>query len=190
MLLPMMLLALVCFAIGVLPSFVSGPLQRASLAILPMPLTAAVQPLSLLAPLPMITLLGLVFVAILSIIAFWYRRRLASAPLGETSTWGCGYQRPSPAMQYSASSFAQMLTDLFTFVLKPEKHIPAIPGVFPPPSRFHSHVPEAVLELLYIPALKRLHERFSGVRQLQSGLLNQYVLYILLTLIVLFLSDY
>jgi len=148
------------------------------------------QPLSLLAPLYMISLLGFVLVALLAVLTFWYCRRLASAPLGETGTWGCGYQRPSPAIQYTASSFAQMLTDLFSFVLKPRRHPPAISGVFPARSRFHSHVPEAVLELVYIPALKRLYQRFSGVRKMQSGLLQQYVLYILVTLVVLFLCDY
>ncbi|NVN91365.1 MAG: hydrogenase [Desulfuromonadales bacterium] len=190
MLLPMTLLALVCCAIGLAPSLLSGILQRASLAALPTFLPMAVQPLSLLAPLPMVTLLGVVLLAFVAALAFWYRRRLASAPLGESATWGCGYQRPSPAMQYSASSFAQMLTDLFAFVLKPRSHPPAVSGIFPKHTRFHSHVPEAMLELVYIPALKRLHQRFSGVRKLQGGLLNQYVLYILLTLVVLFLCDY
>jgi hydrogenase-4 component B len=190
MLLPMTLLALVCFAIGLMPSLLSGLLQRASLATVPVSLPADVQSLSLLAPLPMVTLLGIVLVAFLAVLAFWYRRRLASAPLGEAGTWGCGYQRPSPTIQYSASSFAQMLTELFAFVLRLESHRSAISGIFPLRSRFHSHVPEAVLELVYIPALKRLHQRFSGVRQLQSGLLQQYVLYILLTLVALFLCDY
>jgi len=191
MLLPMTILALVCFAVGLAPPLFSGPLQRAGLAALPAAssLTAA-HPLSLLAPLHMISLLGFMLVAFLAILAFWYRRRLTSASISETGTWGCGYQRSSPSIQYSASSFAQMLTDLFSFVLKPRSHPPTISGVFPARSQFHSHVPEAVLELVYIPALKRLYQRFSGVRRMQSGLLQQYVLYILVTLVVLFLCDY
>ncbi len=191
MLLPMSILALVCFAVGLAPPLFSGPLQRAGLAALPVASSlAAVQPFSLLAPLQMISLLGFVLVAILAVLAFWYHRRLASAPQSEIGTWGCGYQRPSPAIQYTASSFAQMLTDLFSFVLKPRRHPPAISGVSPARSRFHSHVPEVVLELVYIPALERLYQRFSGIRKMQSGLLQQYVLYILVTLVVLFLCDY
>jgi hydrogenase-4 component B len=190
MLLPMTLLALTCLGIGLAPSLLSGALQRASLATLPEPLPFVVQPLSLLAPLPMVSLLGVVLVAFVAVLAFWYRRRLATAPLGSAPTWGCGYQRPGPTMQYSASSFAQLLTGLFAFVLRPHSHQPAIAGLFPKRTRFHSHVPEAMLELVYVPALKRLHQRFSGVRKLQGGLLQQYVLYILLTLVVLFLCDY
>ena len=138
----------------------------------------------------MVTLLGVALLALLALLAFWYRQRLATAPRGETVTWGCGYQRPTPRIQYSASSFAQMLTGIFAFALKPRVHKPGISGIFPPGTSFHSHVPEAVLELVYIPSLERLYERFAGVRRLQNGILQQYVLYTLITLVVLLLSDY
>jgi hypothetical protein len=93
-------------------------------------------------------------------------------------------------IQYSASSFAQMLTGLFSFVLKPQVHKPAVVGIFPRRAAFHSHVPESVLELVYIPALERLYERFIPIRRLQNGVLQQYVLYMLITLLVLLMSDY
>jgi hypothetical protein len=94
-------------------------------------------------------------------------------------------------MQYSASSFAGLLTGLFAFVLKPLVHQPGVAkGVFPATTHFHSHVPEAVLELVYTPALERLYGRFLPIRRMQNGILQQYVLYILITLVVLFLSDY
>jgi len=138
----------------------------------------------------LLTVMGGTLLALLLLLFLWYRYRLAAAPVGETVTWGCGYQRPLARMQYSASSFAQMLTDLYAFALKPEIHKPHISGIFPGRAGFHSHVPEAVLELVYIPGLKRLSERFAGVRKLQNGILQQYVLYTLVTLIVLLLSDY
>jgi hydrogenase-4 component B len=128
---------------------------------------------------------------LLGLLALWYRRKLTTAPLAETVTWGCGYQRPAARIQYSASSFAGMLTSLFAFVLKPQIHPPAVAaGIFPSGTRFESHVPEAVLELIYIPSLERLYKRVLPIRRMQSGILQQYVLYILITLVVLFLSDY
>jgi hydrogenase-4 component B len=94
-------------------------------------------------------------------------------------------------MQYSASSFAETLTSLFAFVLKPHSHQPeGITGLFPRTAHFFSHVPEAVLEMVYIPALTRLYGRFSGFRKLQSGILQQYVLYTLVTLILLLAASY
>ena len=190
MLLPMTLLALLCALIGLAPALFEGLLQRASLAALPAILSGGVSPLAGLAPLPLLTIMPLSLLALLALLSLWYRARLTAAPVGETVTWGCGYQRPQPRMQYSASSFAQMLTGLFAFALRPDSHRPGIVGIFPRRTRFHSHVPEAVLELVYIPALKRLSERFAGVRKLQNGILQQYVLYTLITLIVLLLSDY
>jgi hydrogenase-4 component B len=190
MLLPMTLLALVCTGIGLAPGLLANTLQQASLTALPPELSVSVQPLSAMVPLQMLTILGVALLALLAFLALWYRQRLAAAPVGETVTWGCGYQRPTPRMQYSASSFAQMLTGLAAFVLKPQIHNPNVTGTFPGRTGFHSHVPEAVLELIYIPALARLYERFVPIRRLQNGILQQYVLYTLITLIVLLLSDY
>lgn len=191
MLLPMLLLGVVCAAIGLAPAAVAGSLQRTSLTVLPHLVRTEGIELSELVPLKMITIAGVLLLAMISVLAVWYRRRLAETPCGEADTWGCGYQRPAPRMQYSASSFAEMLTSLFAFVLKPFNHRSGrIAGLFPGRTQFSSHVPEAVLELIYIPALIRLYQRFSGIRKLQSGILQQYVLYTLITLIVLFLSDY
>ena len=191
MLLPMLLLGVLCIAIGLAPGVLAGSLQRTSLTVLPPLVRTSGLPLQELVPMTMITLSGVALLALIAVLAVWYRRRLAGTNCSENVTWGCGYQRPSSRIQYSASSFAELLTSLFAFVLKPQSHRPdKMAGIFPGCARFSSHVPEAVLELLYIPALKRLYQRFSGVRKLQSGILQQYVLYILITLVVLFLSDY
>lgn len=190
MLLPMALLAQVCAIIGLAPALLSDVLERAGLTALPTLVASGEKMLPVLAPLPMLTFLGVALLALLALLSLWYRRRLTSAPIGEAVTWGCGYQRPTARMQYSASSFARMLTGLFAFVLKPQVDKSGIAGIFPRQTTFLSHVPEAVLELVYIPALKRLFECFAGVRKLQNGILQQYVLYILITLVVLFLSDY
>jgi hydrogenase-4 component B len=191
MLLPMSLLALVCAAVGLAPALLAGLLQRASLTALPIRLPDGLQPLAGLAPLSMISLMGGILLLLLALIALWYRRRLSASPPTETATWGCGYLRPTPRIQYSASSFAQMLTDLFAFVLKTRTHRAGIAaGIFPAGTHFHSHVPEPVLELVYIPALERLYQRFLPIRRLQNGILQQYVLYIVVTLVALFLSDY
>ena len=42
--------------------------------------------------------------------------RAARSP--QTVTWDCGYAQPTPRMQYTASSFAQPLTDLFASCCK------------------------------------------------------------------------
>jgi hydrogenase-4 component B len=190
MLLPMSVLALVCAVIGLAPALLGTVLQRTGMAALPLLAVSDEGTLQALVPLHMLTILAIILLLLLVLFTVCYRRRLATAPLGSTVTWGCGYQRPAARMQYSASSFAQMLTGLFAFVLKPYTHRPGISGVFPSPADFHSHVPEAVLERLYIPALENLYQRFVPLRRLQNGILQQYVLYILITLVALLFSDH
>jgi len=191
MLLPMVVLALVCGAIGLAPALLAGALQRASSTAFPLPETAAGAGLLDLAPLTDVSIMAGVLLVLCGLLVLWYRRRLAGAPQSETVTWGCGYQRPDARMQYSSSSFAGLLTGLFAFVLKPHTHAPGIrAGIFPTNTYFYSHVPEAVLELVYIPALERLYRRFLRIRKMQNGILQQYVFYILITLVVLLLSDY
>ena len=191
MLLPMLLLGGLCIAIGLAPALLAKPLQLTSLTVLPLSAQTAGAQLQELAPLTMLTLSGVALIALVSVLAFWYRKKLVGTTCSETGTWGCGYQRPSARIQYSASSFAEMLTSLFAFFLKPQRHKPdKMTGIFPDSTKFSSHVPEVVLELVYIPALKRLYQRFSGVRRLQSGILQMYVLYSLVTLIVLLAVGY
>jgi hydrogenase-4 component B len=190
MLLPMGLLALLCAVVGLGPGLFGNVLQVASLAALPAALSGGAPLLGDMVPFSLLTAMGGTLLVLLVLLLFWYRKRLSAEPAGETATWGCGYLRPLARMQYTASSFAQMLTWLYAFALRPETHKPHISGVFPPTAGFRSHVPEAVLELVYIPGLKRLHERTASIRKLQSGILQQYVLYTLVTLIVLLLCDY
>ena len=191
MLAPMIILALLCAGVGLAPSLLGSVLQRVSLTAFPISPAAAGTTLAALTPLLMVSIIGIALLVLLGLLGLWYRRRLAAAPRSETVTWGCGYQRPAARMQYSASSFAGMLTGLFAFVLKPQTHRPGIAsGIFPADTRFHSHVPEVVLELVYIPFLERLYDRFHSIRKMQNGIVQQYVLYILMTLVVLLLSDY
>jgi hydrogenase-4 component B len=191
MLVPMLLLGLLCVVIGLAPGAVTETLQQVSLTILPVALKTKGLALNGLVPTTMITLSGVALLGLILALAVWYRRRVAETGSSKTVTWGCGYQRPAPRMQYSASSFAEMLTSLFAFVLKPHNHQPErITGLFPGKSHFFSHVPEAVLELVYIPALANLYHRFAGFRRLQSGILQQYVLYSLVTLIALLIASY
>ena len=179
--LPMALLALVCITIGLLPALVAPLLDAAVTAWHP-GLTTTDLRLATTAPLGWITLLGL---ALLAAIALFYRisQRRSSDPTSET--WGCGYLAPTSRMQYSSSSFAEMLIKLFSGILRPHSHLPEISGSFPASSRFESHVPETVLERIYLPFLVWANEKLTPLRHLQHGHLHLYILYTLLTLIAL-----
>jgi hydrogenase-4 component B len=90
-------------------------------------------------------------------------------------------------MQYTSSSFAQMLVDLFAPVLRPRVQAPPHLALFPQPSRFHSDVPDTVLERLLLPACRAATRFLSGARVLQRGSIHTYLLYIVIVLIALLL---
>ncbi len=181
--LPMMILAFVCLAIGVAPVAVAPLLESAVSDWLPRS-TGSVS-LAAVAPLAWISILALALLAVTICVLFWYRGRVKKATFTTTGTWGCGYLEPSSRMQYTASSFADMLVNLSAVILRPKRHMPHIIGPFPADHHFESHVPETVLERIYLPLFSRLYERFLPIRRLQQGHLNLYILYILITLVAL-----
>lgn len=184
---PMVILALVCLVIGVFPAVVRPLLQAAVAAWLPP--SAEIPALSTAAPLGWITVLALALIALALLTWLWYRRRLQHSTVAAATTWGCGYLAPTSRMQYSASSFAGLLIDFFAGILRPERHAPKITGPFPARPHFESHVPEAVLEKIYLPLLSRIYEKLLPVRRLQHGQLHLYILYTFITLVVLIVAS-
>ncbi len=183
MLLPMGLLALLCILLGLFPQGVVRLLGPAVAGGLPGS-SQAVAELTLLAPLGWITVMGLVLLLLVAFISIFSLRRRPGGVVTAV-TWDCGYLHSTPRMQYTASSFAALLVDLFGGILRPRRHGPKVTGPFPAPSSYSSHVPEAVLELIYLPILKWGNELLMPLRKLQHGRIPLYILYIFVTVIVL-----
>ena len=185
--LPMMILAMVCLIIGVAPLAVAPLLDSVAAAWLP----RLPDPVSLAtaAPLAWVSILAVVLLVITICVMLWYLGRVNKSPVGSTGTWGCGYLAPTSRMQYSASSFADMLVDFFSGILRPDRHAPTIKGAFPGQSHFESHVPETVLERIYLPLLAWAYSKVLPIRNLQHGQIHIYILYTFLTLVVLIVAS-
>jgi len=171
--LPMGVLAACCLVIGLGPVFV-GPVLDAAMA----PSLTRALPLVSVSPLESLTLwalVTLVVVLFLGLLMLHRRRRVV--------TWDGGYARPTARMQYSASSFAQSIVRLFAWVLKPEESGPPVRGTFPQTARWASHVNEVVLDRVLVPGARRLERLASWFRRFQQGLTQNYVAYILITLL-------
>lgn len=182
---PMMLLAGICGFVGLFPLSVVHLLEQAVIAWQP-GIAADGRGLAALAPLGWLTTGNMILLALAAALAFHFRHKLRSGSVSGTVTWDCGYLRPAPGMQYTASSFGEMLVKSFSGILRPHTKRPQVKGVFPAGARFSSHVPEAVLELLYLPLLRKGNEKLSVIRRLQHGQIHLYILYTLVTLVVLF----
>jgi hydrogenase-4 component B len=110
------------------------------------------------------------------------RRRVTSAP-----TWDCGYASPSPRMQYTASSFAQPLTEGFGVLLQTHKVLTGVEGLFPQRAEFHSHTDDPYRSYIFQPLFQSISRSMAILRPLQQGKVQLYVLYIAVILLVLLL---
>lgn len=108
-------------------------------------------------------------------------RRVELAP-----TWDCGYVAPTPRMQYTASSFAGPLLLLFRVFLRPRITVRPPGGLFPKSAHFESETPDVCFEYLFRPSFTAIAWGASKLRWLQQGRIQLYVLYIALTVLVLF----
>jgi formate hydrogenlyase subunit 3/multisubunit Na+/H+ antiporter MnhD subunit len=183
---PMAVLALCCLVIGLAPMTVLPMLEP---AIRDWKGHSAPPSLSLrtLANLAWISATGIILILLLVAAAVFLWQRLRSAARESGPTWDCGYAAPSPRMQYTSSSFGQMLVGLFAWALWPRKHEPQLTSLFPEKTFFHSEVPDTVLDRAVRPGLGVLAWLSSWFRLLQQGSIQAYLVYILVILIVLLL---
>jgi len=179
LLVPMGVLAGCCGLLGFAPLIAGVVLDRAARSWAPELVAPSV---STLAPLGALTMTG--GVLLLSLLAAVYAWRTATRHAVPAATWGCGYDAPRPSMQYTSSSFAETLVGLFAWALAPEVHAPAITAAFPRPASFSSHVRDAPLDLVVLPATKAVARAAHWLRWVQQGSIQMYVLYVLAVFLV------
>ncbi len=176
---PMAALAAACFTIGLAPALVAPVLDSAAAVF------GVSEPLGAQVPLRALTAAGLLLLAALGVTGAALAWRVRSA--GTAPTWDCGYAAPTARMQYTASSLAQTLVGLFTSALRQREEAPKPVGPFPVAVAYRSHVPDAVLDRLVLPAARGVARAFESLRFLQDGNAQAYLGYILLTLVLLLL---
>lgn len=179
-LLPMAALALACAMIGLLPAValqpvlvVAGSSAGASLDALQSalgPLVRAAWAISLVSG-------GVVLLIALG----WAWRRTLERRRSPAwvETWGCGYARPTPRMQYTAASFAAPVLGAFGRVAGVRVDRTA--------TSFHTHPVDVVLDGVVRPVWRGVRTAADSLRPLQEGRLHTYLLYIVGVLLALLL---
>jgi hydrogenase-4 component B len=182
----MMLPALGCIGIGALPVLVLPALDRviqtwSRLDSPPPPLAELM---------PWVPLMGMNAGLVVGVIlvALAVRSRARRRTPAQTVTWDCGYVRPSPTMAYTASSFGQILVGLYSWLLHPRSQEAVAKELFPAARSLHTSVPERVIEDVLTPLWAGFRRGLIPFRALQQGRVQQYLLYILLTLCALLAS--
>jgi len=183
--LPMLALAAGCVLIGLLAPVVVGSLQTVLESFTHLEPAAVSENLAAVAgPLTWVVVGAAAFLVLLLALMLLRRGLLAGRRVEQSTTWGCGYAQPTSRMQYTASSFAQPLMDLFRPLLGTRKRILRPEGFFPTEASLETITPDISREEMYRPMFERVNEWLSQVRWLQHGKVQLYVLYIAVTLIV------
>ena len=180
---PMLVLVGCCLFIGLAPMVVAPVLEQGIRA-WAAELSVA---LGTLAPLGWITAGGLALIGLVVLGSVALVGRLRHGTVAASGTWACGYAAPAATMQYTSSSFAQMLVGFFAWVLRPRVHGPGALPAFPAVTRFHSEVPDVVLDGVLRPSFRFGAKVTSSFRFLQAGSVHAYLFYIVLFLILLLL---
>ena len=175
---PMLGLAALCIAIGLAPVLFWPAVANAMLAWQP----AANEQADIALPAPLAALgacqVALALGATLAALLLW--RRVRQNGVARAVTWDCGYAAPTARMQYTAGSFAEIITAWFDWILRPERHAEPPRGVFPAQASDTTHTPETVLERIVEPVGGVVMNFAAAVRRLQHGRLQFYILYLVI----------
>jgi hydrogenase-4 component B len=183
----MIVLAAGCFAIGIAAPFLVPRLAPlvASLGARGAEATLAEAG----AVLARVSAVALGLLALIAALALLRRLLLAGRELRSGPTWDCGYAAPAASMQYTASSYAQPLTELFWSLLRTRKRVERPEVHFPDAARLETETPDISREGIYEPLFETVEGAFHRIRVMQHGRVQLYVLGVVLTLVVLLLSQ-
>jgi hydrogenase-4 component B len=175
---PMLVLAVICGAIGFAPLVFWPLVARAVVAWNPawVPPGEPPAPLSLLGPVQAMFALLLIGTAV------WLWRRLRQNKVERHLTWDCGYFEPTARMQYTGASFAGIASSWFFWILRPERKLRRPRGSFPENASQIEYTPETVLDHVIAPVGDVVLRLSTAVRRLQHGHLQSYILYLLVGL--------
>jgi formate hydrogenlyase subunit 3/multisubunit Na+/H+ antiporter MnhD subunit len=191
----MLLAALTCLGLGVLPTFmikwmdplaeelVGGTIAASASGFGWMWLTPiAAERASYSAPIAFLGILAVVIVVYLLL-------HTRSGAIHRAPLWDCGFEKVTPRMQYTATSFAMPLRRIFGFLfsikeqkkrLPPEAH-PA----FPERLHYHLRVRDRFWNWLYQPVVDASFWLSRRIGRMQHGRIQIYLIYSFVTILVL-----
>jgi len=186
--LPMVFLAVCCLLIGLFPqpfiNFAAGGLRDVL-----NPGLFSGGPDDLLHTLGDNLALGTRIFLILCILVVAVRKLLyRDKEIGSTSTWGCGFTKPTVRMQYTGTSYARTVVGFFQPFVKVDETAVKLRRAFPGREEFSSRVDDVA----EIGMQKGLAQALTGIlmhfRWIQHGKIQLYIAYIVVAILVLLVA--
>ena len=190
----MYFLAALCLVAGIVPGFFIDALAPVtqSLVGVSMPHQAGVEWLSIV---PIAEsrssyngLLVFIFVVLSGSTAAFAIHRLASDKLRRAPAWDCGYPDPSPATQYTASSFAQPIRRVYGASVFRAREIGEMPAPGSTlPARLTVELRDLIWDAAYAPVAAGIGYAAEKLNSLQFLTIRQYLSLVFAALVTLLL---
>jgi formate hydrogenlyase subunit 3/multisubunit Na+/H+ antiporter MnhD subunit len=190
----MFILAALCLIAGILPGLFIDALAPISTALLGerMPVQIGSQWLSIV---PIAAsrssydgLLVFVFIAMSGMLAAFAIHRLASDRLRRAPAWDCGYPDPSPATQYTATSFAEPIRRVFgTVMFRAREQVEMPPPGDTRPARLTVQMTDPIWDWLYAPLAAAVSAAADRLNRLQFLTIRQFLTLVFCALVILLL---
>jgi hydrogenase-4 component B len=189
------LLALLCLLAGILPGFLIDALAPVTGGLVGahMPNQSSVPWLSIV---PISEgrssyngLLVFVFITVTATASAIAIHRMASRSLRRGPAWDCGYPEPSPAAQYTGTSFAQPFLRVFgSTVFRASEHVDLpVPGDVRP-AVYEARVHDVIWETLYLPVAWIVDRSAGALNRVQFLTIRRFLSLVFIALIILLLG--
>jgi hydrogenase-4 component B len=188
----MFILSALCLIAGILPGFFIDALAPISTALLGerMPVQIGSQWLSIV---PIAAsrssydgLLVFAFIAISGMLTAFAVHRLASDRLRRAPAWDCGYPDPSPATQYTATSFAEPIRRVFgTVLFRAREQVEMPPPGDTRPARLTVQMTDPIWDWLYAPLARAVSATADRLNRLQFLTIRQFLTLVFCALVIL-----
>jgi len=139
-----------------------------------------------------ISILSGIFLLSVTVLLIYRHFHLKLRKVSAGPTWGCGYTAPSARQQYTSTSFAYIYNHLAKPVLQTKKIMKEIQQdeIFPAGRTFESHSDDIFKKLLIDKPIGWISELLKKIAVMQTGLIQHYILYAFIFMLVVFLLTY
>ncbi len=183
MLLPMSTLTAIMIFMGIVPPFTIVFLQKAVMQFVPN--AGEVNFTIVFAVFLNLSKAFLIFILLMMFFLLIRWRLIIGKRIEKFKTWDCGYQIESSRIQYTSGSFAQPFLQLVSELVPQKIEFTKGKELFPKEAHLESHAQDLSERFLIQPSLKFLNRFLGNFSWIQSGRMQQYLIYGLLFLIIL-----
>ncbi len=183
---PMIVLSALCLVIGIGAPFVVTLLLPGINVIINQPaLISETVYAEAFGPLTITAMVSLSLVFLFLFFKLIQKLLLRKRKVEVHGVWDCGYAAPASSMQYTTSSYARPITDMFIPFLRTKRKTPFNLNLFPTEASLKTESQDWSKEILFFPLFKAIAKILTPFRKLQHGRVHVYVVYIAITLVAI-----